>query len=56
MPSNATKAFVNAVTHFLHDRAEAAHAGCAGRKYAEKKFDMPQIADQFERIIMKFQK
>jgi glycosyltransferase involved in cell wall biosynthesis len=50
---NDTPAFVNAIRHLLDDRCAAAAAGRAGRKYAEKTFDVPNIADQFERAIVK---
>lgn len=50
---NDTQAFVNAISYFLDDRGAAASAGRAGRKYAEETFNLPHIADQFERIVVK---
>jgi colanic acid biosynthesis glycosyl transferase WcaI len=52
VPPSDTRTFFHAVRHFLNDRAAAASAGHAGRKYAEATFNVPHIADQFERIIL----
>lgn len=50
---NDSQAFVNAIRHFLDDRRAATAAGRAGRRYAEETFNVPHIADQFERAIVK---